>query len=63
MTKHWIQDAVKKPGSLTETASKHGGVKKGGGLTSTFLNAAAAGKYGPKTQKRANLAKTFKTFK
>lgn len=63
MSDKWIQKAVKNPGALTETASQHKGVKKGGGLKSSFLDKAANGDFGEKTQKRAQLAKTFKSFK
>jgi hypothetical protein len=59
----WIQKAVKKPGALTATAKAKGGVKKGGGLKSEFLEKAADGKYGAKTAKRAQLAKTFRKMK
>ena len=58
--KDWIQGAVKNPGSLTKTAQAKGGVKKGGGLKASFLDKAADGKFGEKTKKRADLAKTFK---
>lgn len=60
---HWIAGAIKHPGALTETAKKHGGVKSGGGLKSSFVKAASSGKYGKKTQQRANLAKTLKHMK
>lgn len=60
---HWIQGAIKHKGALTETAKKHGGVKKEGGLKPSFLAEASSGKYGKKTQQRANLAKTLKRMK
>lgn len=58
--KHWIQGAIKHPGSLTRTAAKHDGLKSGGGIKGTFLHAAASGKYGEKTRKRAVLAISLK---
>jgi hypothetical protein len=57
--KDWIPDDLKR-GALTRTAEKKGGVKKGGGLKTQFLDKAAKGDFGAKTAKRANLAKTFK---
>jgi len=56
--KNWIQKAVKKPGSLRKAA----GVKKGQNITGKQLNKLAKSK-NPTTRKRANLAKTFKSFK
>jgi hypothetical protein len=55
----WIQKAIKKPGALRETAAKHGGINKSGLIKREFLDKAAEGKYGPKTEKRAELAKTL----
>jgi hypothetical protein len=60
--KNWIPKDLKE-GALTRTAEKKGGVKKGGGLKTEFLDKAADGAYGAKTAKRANLAKTFKKMK
>lgn len=54
--KKWIQKAIKKPGALRKTL----GVKKGQDIPAKKLNAAAEGKYGKKTEKRAELAKTLK---
>lgn len=59
----WIQDMHMKKGALTKTAQKHHGVTKRGDLSDKFLDAAAEGEYGPKTKKRANLAKNFKKMK
>ncbi len=60
--KNWISGAISNPGSLTKTAAKKGGVKKGGGLKESFLDKAAKGKFGEKTKRRAILAKTLKGF-
>jgi len=57
MAKHWIQDAVKKPGSLR----KELGVKKGEKIPAKKLDAAAK-KPGREGQ-RARLAKTLKGLK
>lgn len=57
--KNWIQGAIKKPGSLRKSL----GVKKGEDIPASKLNAAAKGKYGPKTEKRAQLAKTLKKMR
>tara|TARA_R110002012_G_scaffold60621_2_gene158644 strand:+ start:1719 stop:1913 length:195 start_codon:yes stop_codon:yes gene_type:complete len=56
--KNWIQKAVKKPGSLRKSA----GVKKGQKITGKQLTKLSKSK-NPTTRKRANLAKTFKSFK
>lgn len=63
MSTKFIQGAIKHPGALTKTAKAHGAVKKGGGIKSDFLEKAAEGKYGKKTEKRAELAKTLKKMK
>lgn len=57
--KNWIPKDLKE-GALTRTAAKKGGVKKGGGLKTEFLDKAAKGDYGKTTAKRAVLAKTFR---
>lgn len=63
MAKDWIKGAIKNPGSLTKTAKAKGGVKKDGGIKAEFLDKAADGKYGKKTEKRAELAKTLKKMR
>jgi hypothetical protein len=60
MADKWIQKIHLKKGALTRTASKHGGIKPGGGIKSSFLQEAASGKYGSLAAKRARLAITFK---
>lgn len=57
--KDWIQGAIKKPGQLRKDL----GVAEGEKIPKSKLNAAADGKYGKKTQQRANLAKTLSKFK
>lgn len=57
--KNWIQGAIKKPGALRKTL----GVKKGKDIPASKLKAAAKGKYGPKTEKRAHLAETLKKMR
>jgi hypothetical protein len=57
--KKWIPKDLKE-GALTRTAKKEGGIKKGGGIKTEFLDKAAKGNYGKTTAKRAVLAKTFK---
>lgn len=59
MAKNWIQKAIKKPGSLRKTL----GVKKGQDIPEKKLKAASEGKYGPKTEKRADLAMTLKKLR
>jgi len=54
--KNWIKGAIKHPGALRKTL----GVKKGKDIPASKLKAAAEGKYGKKTEKRAELAKTLK---
>ena len=56
--KHWIQDAVKKPGALRKSL----GVKKGADIPASKLEKAEDSK-NPLTRKRAALAKTLKGFK
>lgn len=57
--KHWIKDAVKKPGSLTKTAEEHGGETKKGTIKKSFLKEAEKGEFGKKTAKRTDLAETL----
>ena len=59
LKKNWIKGAIKKPGQL----HKDLGVPQGEKIPKSKLNAAAEGKYGKKTQQRANLAKTLSKFK
>lgn len=59
MAKKWIQGAIKKPGALRAAL----GVKKGEDIPASKLKAAASGKFGPKTEKRAELAETLKKMK
>lgn len=59
MAKDWIKEAIKKPGALRKTL----GVKKGEDIPASKLKKAQEGDYGPKAQKRANLAKTLKNLK
>lgn len=63
MTKNWIKGAIKNPGFLRATAKKHKGINKEGNIKGSFLKDASDGKYGAKTKKRANLAKTLKRLK
>lgn len=63
MPKDFMKTAVRHPGALTATAKKHGAVKKGGGIKSSFLDKAASGAYGETTKKRAVLAKTFNKYR
>ena len=58
MAEKWIQKAIKKPGSLRATL----GVKEGENIPAKKLAAAEAGKYGPKAEKRAHLARTLKSL-
>jgi hypothetical protein len=53
----WIQDAIKKPGSLRKTL----GVKKGEDIPVLKLRKAEKSK-SALTRKRANLAETLKSF-
>ena len=70
-SKNWIQGAVKKPGALTNYVKGEGVKMKDGKIPSGVLNKLASGKPATKggskpsetTQKRANLAKTFKGMK
>lgn len=57
--KNWIKGAIKKPGALRETAKEHGAIAKDGDIKKSFIDKAAKGKYGKKTEKRAELAKTL----
>ena len=60
MAKDWIQGAIKHKGSLTRTAKEHGGYdKQTGKIKKSFIKKAASGKFGEKTERRADLAKTL----
>lgn len=63
MAKHWIAGAIKNPGALRRTAKKKGAIAKDGDIKSSFIDKAAQGKYGKKTEKRAELAKTLKKMR
>lgn len=54
----WIQAMHMKKGALHEDL----GVPQDKKIPGAKLRSAMAGNYGPKTQKRANLAKTLKGF-
>lgn len=58
---NWIQKAInpKNKGALRRTL----GAKKGEDIPASKLKAAAKGKYGPKTEKRAQLAETLKKMR
>lgn len=58
MAKKWIQKAIKHPGALHRQL----GVPQGKKIPAGKMAAARAGKYGAKAQKRANFAKTLKSF-
>jgi len=58
MSHNWIQSAIKRPGQL----HKDLGVPPGKKIPGAKLKAAMTGKYGPATQRRANLANTLKGF-
>lgn len=58
MAKMWIQDAIKKKGSLRKTL----GIKKGEKITEKELKKAEKSK-SSKTRKRAQLVETLKSFK
>lgn len=55
---HFIKAAIKKPGQLHRDL----GVPQGKKIPAKKLNAAAAGKYGKKTEERAHFAKTLKAM-
>lgn len=57
--KNWIKGAIKNPGALRATAKKHGAISKDGDIKKGFIEKAAKGDYGKKTEKRAELAKTL----
>lgn len=57
MSKHWIQDAIKSPGSLRKSL----GVKKGEKIPASKLKTAEHSK-NKTTAKRAHLAETLKSF-
>lgn len=54
----WIKGAIKHPGAL----HKQLGVPQGEKIPAKKMSAARAGKYGPKAEKRAHLAKTLSKF-
>lgn len=58
MSEHWIQDAIKKPGSLRKALK----VKKGQKIPLSKLNKATKSK-NSKLAKKAQLAKTLRGFK
>jgi hypothetical protein len=55
----WVKGAIKKPGQLHRDL----GVPQGNKIPASKLRAAAAGRYGPKTEQRAHLAQTMKGWK
>lgn len=55
---NWIKGAIKHPGAL----HKQLGVAEGEKIPAKKMAAARAGKYGPKAEKRAHLAKTLSKF-
>ena len=60
--KKWIQSAIKRPGALTAKAKKAGETTKKGDIKDAWINKVAAnrkGKYSARTEKQAQLAKTF----
>ncbi len=60
---NWIQKAIKKPGSLTKKAKKAGELTKKGDIKDSWIDKVAANKkdkYSKKTEKQAELAKTFR---
>lgn len=57
--KDWIKGAIKKPGALRATAKAHDAIAKDGDIKKSFIDKAASGKFGKKTEKRAELAKTL----
>ncbi len=59
--KNWIQKALKP--STKGSLRKALGAKKGKDISAAKLKAAAKGKYGPKTEKRADLAMTLKKLR
>ena len=62
--KKWIQKIDLKKGALSKTAQRHGAIKKGNGIKTSWLKQAASGKNVSKTTaKRAQLALKFKSFK
>ena len=59
MAKDWIQKAIKNKGSLRKTLK----VKEGKKIPLMKLKKAAKGAYGPKTEKRAQLALTLRKLR
>jgi len=60
--KFWIKDALKKPGSLRARLKELRLVKGDEPIPARVLQRAAKGEFGPKTQKRAVLARTLRSF-
>lgn len=63
---NWIKNANIKKGALTEKAKKAGETKKSGGIKEAWVNKVAenkGNKYSKKTEKQAQLAKTFKKIR
>lgn len=62
----WIQKAKIKKGALTKKAKAAGALTKKGDIKDKWIDKVAAnkkGKYSPKTEKQAELAKTFKKMR
>lgn len=55
MARHWIQGAIKNPGSLHRAL----GVPEGEKIPAKKMAAAAAGRYGATNERRAHLAETL----
>lgn len=58
----WIQKAVKRPGALTKKAKAAGKLTKKGDIKNSWIDKVAANKkgtYSKRTEKQAELAKTF----
>lgn len=58
MAKNWIAGAIKHPGALHRDL----GVPQGQKIPAKKMSAARAGKFGAKTEERANLARTLGGF-
>lgn len=58
----WIQDAVKHPGALRETAKRMGLIEGGQKLTAAAITKLAQSD-NPKTAARARLAETFRKMR
>lgn len=64
--KNWIKGAVKRPGALTKKAKAAGKLTKSGDIKDKWIDTVAAnkkGKYSSRTEKQAELAKTFKKMR